>query len=184
MQRNDLLVWIDLEMTSLQDVMKDSIIEIAAVITDNSLAVVAEGPDIIIHADEAAFRNIPPDALEIHTKSGIIKESPASTVTIQDAEREVLNFIQEYSTPQSSPLCGNSIHMDRMFLRIQMPEIDSYLHYRCIDVSTLKSLAQRWKPELYEGWQNIRGEKKHRAKDDILQSIEELKFYRDKFLNV
>ncbi|MES2134985.1 MAG: oligoribonuclease [Patescibacteria group bacterium] len=184
MQRNDLLVWIDLEMTSLRDVTKDSIIEIAVVITDANLALVAEGPDIIIHAAQTAFEGIPKDALEIHTKSGIINESVASTIAIQDAEKEVLVFIEEYVSPQSSPLCGNSIHMDRMFLRIQMPTLDSYLHYRCIDVSTLKGLAERWKPEVYEGWRSARGLKKHRAKDDILQSIEELKFYRKHFLKI
>ncbi|MES2014778.1 MAG: oligoribonuclease [Patescibacteria group bacterium] len=182
MQRNDLLVWIDLEMTSLVDVRRDSIIEIAAVITDSALEMVAEGPDIIIHADRAAFNDIPEDVRVLHEKSGIIDASIQSSVSIESAEREVLSFIQAHTTPQSSPLCGNSIHMDRMFLRLQMPELDSYLHYRCIDVSTLKSLAQRWKPELYDGWQNIRGEKKHRAKDDILQSIEELKFYKKNFI--
>jgi len=182
MQRNDLLVWIDLEMTSLVDVRKDSIIEIAAVITDNDLKLVADGPDIIIHAGREAFDGIPPEVLEIHKKSGIIEDSVKSSVTLEQAEKEVLAFIEAHASPQSSPLCGNSIHMDRMFLRLQMPALDSYLHYRCIDVSTLKSLAQRWKPELYEGWQGMRGEKKHRAKDDILQSIEEMRFYRQRFL--
>ncbi len=182
MQRNDLLVWMDLEMTSLLDVRKDAIIEIAAVITDNDLNLVAEGPDIIIHAPRGAFEGIPSEVQEIHKRSGIIEDCVQSTVTAEEAEMEVLAFIEAHTTPQSSPLCGNSIHMDRMFLRLQMPVLDSYLHYRCIDVSTLKGLAQRWKPELYEKWQQIRGEKKHRAKDDILQSIEELKFYRAHFL--
>ena len=178
MPRNDLLVWMDLEMTSLVDVTKDSIIEIAVVITDNNLDIVAEGPDIIVHADATVFESIPSDVLEIHRKSGIIEASIQSTVTTEQAEKEVLAFVEAHTTPQSSPLCGNSIHMDRMFLRLHMPTLDSYLHYRCVDVSTLKGLAERWKPEVYENWRSVRGEKKHRAKDDILKSIEELKFYR------
>ena len=183
MQRNDLLVWIDLEMTAL-DVIKNSIIEIATVITDHNLEVVAEGPDIIIHAEKAAFEDIPKDALKIHEASGLIEEAPKSTVTLQEAEAKTLDFITTHVGPDSSPLCGNSIHMDRMFLRLQMPQIDSYLHYRCIDVSSLKSLAQYWQPELYEKWLNLRGEKKHRAMDDIMQSIEELRFYRKNFLKL
>lgn len=182
MQRNDLLVWMDLEMTSLVDVNKDSIIEIATVITDADLMVVSEGPDIIVHADASAFEGIPKDALDIHTKSGIINDSIRSTVSREVAEQETLAFIASYTTPQSSPLCGNSIHMDRMFLRLHMPTLDSYLHYRCIDVSTMKGLAERWQPHVYEEWQKTRGEKMHRAKDDILHSIEELKFYRTHFL--
>lgn len=184
MPRNDLLVWMDLEMTSLVDVTKDSIIEIAVVITDTNLAVVAEGPDIIIHADATVFENIPSDVLEIHKKSGIIESSISSVITTEQAEREVLAFVEAHTAPQSSPLCGNSIHMDRMFLRLHMPTLDSYLHYRCIDVSTLKGLAERWRPEVYEQWRSSRGEKKHRAKDDILKSIEELKFYREHFLKI
>lgn len=182
MQGNAPLVWIDLEMTSLEDVRKDKIIEIAVVITDNNLDLVAEGPDIIIHADAKDFEGIPADALAIHEKSGIIQDCIQSTVTAESAQKEILAFIEAHAAPQSSPLCGNSIHMDRMFLRIQMPAIDSYLHYRCIDVSTLKGLAHRWRPDVYEGWLDVRGEKKHRAKDDILQSVEELKFYRKNFL--
>lgn len=182
MQRNDLLVWMDLEMTSLVDVRKDSIIEIATVITDAALAVVAEGPDIIIHTDASAFEGIPNDVLAIHTKSGIITDSIRSTVSREEAEKETLDFIASYVTPQSSPLCGNSIHMDRMFLRLHMPTLDSYLHYRCIDVSTVKGLAERWQPTVYHEWQKTRGEKMHRAKDDILKSIEELRFYKQHFL--
>lgn len=181
MPRNDLLVWMDLEMTSLVDVNKDSIIEIATVITDADLVVVAEGPDIIIHVDASAFEGIPQDALAIHTKSGIITDSVQSTVSREVAEQETLAFIASYTTPQSSPLCGNSIHMDRMFLRLHMPTLDSYLHYRCVDVSTVKGLTERWQPQVYGEWQKTRGEKKHRAKDDILKSIEELRFYRERF---
>lgn len=183
MQRSDLLVWIDLEMTAL-DVTKDKIIEIATVITDHKLNIVAEGPDIIIHAERDAFEGIPEDALNIHKASGIIADCEKSIVTLSEAEQQTLDFIAAHATPDSSPLCGNSIHMDRMFIRLQMPKIDSYLHYRCIDVSTLKSLARYWTPDIYESWLDIRGEKKHRAMDDILQSIKELRFYRENFLKL
>lgn len=182
MQRNDLLVWMDLEMTSLVDVVHDSIIEIAVILTDSNLNLIAEGPDLIVHADKSVFSTIPSEVLALHEKSGIIEASITSSLTESEAEKEVLAFVAEYTAPQSSPLCGNSIHMDRMFLRLHMPALDSYLHYRCIDVSTLKGLAERWKPSVYEEWQTVRSEKKHRAKDDIMQSIEELKFYRTHLL--
>lgn len=178
MQRNDLLVWIDLEMTAL-DVSRDAIIEIATVITDSNLEVVAEGPDIIIHADRERFEDIPEVVKEMHTKSGVMEASIKSVISLEEAERETLEFIAIYVEKNSSPLCGNSIHMDRMFLRFHMPTLDSYLHYRCIDVSTVKGLAERWNASVYEGWKNVRGEKKHRAKDDILQSIKELKHYKN-----
>lgn len=184
MQRNDLLVWVDLEMTSLQDVLKDRITEIAVILTDPDLNVVAEGPDIVIQTDRALFDGIPDEVKEIHHKSGIVEATQKSSVTLEEAEQQVLAFLKEHVAPNSSPLCGNSIHMDRHFLRIQMPELDSYLHYRCIDVSTLKGLAQRWRPDVYEKWESSRGEKAHRAKDDILRSIEELKFYRENFLKI
>ncbi len=181
MQRNDLLVWMDLEMTSLEDTSKDSIIEIAAIITDSDLALIAEGPDIVIHADRAQFERISPEVRAIHEKSGIIEASVASVTTIAEAERAMLSFLEEHVAPDSSPLCGNSIYMDRLFIRAQMPALNRYLHYRLIDVSTIKALARRWKPSLYEEWVDARREKSHRAKDDILQSIDELRFYRERF---
>lgn len=175
MQREDLLVWMDLEMTSLMDVRKDSIIEIAAVLTDKELEVVAEGPDLVIHAERETFDAIPQNVREIHEKSGIIEEVVQSTVTEADAEKQVLAFLREYVAPQSSPLCGNSIHMDRMFLYTRMPSVHSFLHYRNIDVSTIKELAKRWAPVSFSRYKK---EGTHRAKDDILQSIDELKFWR------
>lgn len=173
--REDLLVWMDLEMTSLVDVTKDSIIEIAVVLTDKDLEVVADGPDVVIHADPSAFEMIPQNVLEIHKASGLMDASIASRVTEKEAEAEVLAFLKEHVAQGSSPLCGNSIHMDRMFLYTRMPNINSFLHYRNIDVSTLKELGRRWVPESF-GKYTKSGT--HRAKDDIMESIGELKFWR------
>lgn len=182
--RSDLWVWMDVEMTSLADVNVDQIIEIAAVITDKELNVIAEGPDIVVHADKSAFERIAPDVLALHTKSGIIDASVESSTTLAEAEAEMLAFLSKHTEKGTAPLCGNSMHMDRMFMKAQMPKVYDHLFYRNIDVSTLKELARRWKPELYEEWQNMKGEKVHRAKEDILRSIEELKFYRKKLLAI
>jgi oligoribonuclease len=178
MQRNDLLVWMDLEMTSLDDVLHDQIIEIAVVLTDKDLSIVAEGPDIVIHADASQFENINASAKELHMATGIMEESEKSITTVRQAEEQILAFLKEHVEPQTSPLCGNSIYVDRHFLRMQMPELDAYLHYRCIDVSTIKELTKRWKTDLYEAARAHKGESAHRAKDDILASISELRFYK------
>lgn len=179
MQRNDLLVWMDLEMTSLTDARVDKIVEIAVVLTDSSLEVVAEGPSIVIHAEDELFDRINEEYKQARDESGIRADSVASSVNTEEAEEAVLSFLREHVTPQSSPLCGNSIHMDRHFLRLQMPKLDAYLHYRCIDVSTIKELAKRWDPDLYETAAKQKLVQTHRAKDDILQSIDELRLYRD-----
>lgn len=181
MLRNDLLAWMDLEMTSVEDVRRDKIIEIAVVLTDANLHVIAEGPDIVIHADPDAFKGIPESAKSLHEASGILGAVAESTISQEEAERAVLEFLREHVEPQSAPLCGNSIHMDRHFLRYHMPSVDDYLFYRCIDVSTLKELARRWRPSVYEEAARRKGESAHRAKDDILASIEELRFYRGAF---
>jgi oligoribonuclease len=183
-QRDDLLVWMDLEMTSLVNVALDSITEIAVVITDKDLNIVADGPDIVIRADATRFDEIPTDVRELHEKSGILPEILASTVTEQEAQQTILAFVQQYVQPRTSPLCGNSIHMDRLFLYHRMPDLNDYLFYRNIDVSTIKELAKRFNFPLYEEAQTRRGVKSHRAKDDILRSIEELKFYRDRFFKL
>lgn len=178
MQRNDLLVWMDLEFTSLKDARTEQIIEIAVVLTDAELTVVAEGPDIVIHADPSQFENIDAGAKELHTASGIIEDAAASAVTVREAEEQVLAFLKEHVAPNTSPLCGNSIYIDRHYLRIQMPELEKYLHYRCVDVSTVKELTKRWKPDIFEAARAQKGESRHRAKDDILASISELRFYK------
>lgn len=182
-KRSDLWVWMDVEMTSLADVNVDQIIQVAAVITDNDLNVIAEGTEITIHADRSAFDRIAPEVKALHEKSGVLEASVASTVTLGEAEKELFSFISKHAEAGTAPLCGNSVHMDRMFLKAQMPSVYEYLFYRNIDVSTLKELARRWKPELYDEWQHMKGEKAHRAKEDILRSIEELKYYRAKLLN-
>lgn len=183
MQRNDLLVWMDLEMTSIVDAQVDRIIEIAIVLTDKDLNLVAEGPDLIIHADPKLFAAAPVSARELHEKNGLIPLVAASTLSLAQAEDQVLAFLQEYVEPNSAPLCGNSIHVDRHFLRLQMPRLEHYLFYRCIDVSTVKELARRWLPALYQESQDRKGDSAHRAKDDILASIRELAFYRGALFN-
>lgn len=178
MQRNDLLVWMDLEMTSIVDAHVDQIIEIAVILTDKDLNIVAEGPDLIIHADSKLFESAPASAQALHEKNGLIPLVAASTLSLSEAEDQVLAFLEQHVAPNSAPLCGNSIHMDRHFLRLQMPRVENYLFYRCIDVTTLKELARRWQPDLYQASQDRKGTSAHRAKDDILASISELAFYR------
>ncbi|MEK7530451.1 MAG: oligoribonuclease [Patescibacteria group bacterium] len=180
MRRDDLLVWMDLEMTSLVDVRVDTITEIAVIITDNNLNIVAEGPDIVIHADPARFDQIPADVRAIHDKSGIIPLVAASTVSQTEAEQQVLAFVSEYVAPVTSPLCGSSVHMDRMFLYTHMPALYAYLFHRNIDVSTMKEMIRRWRPMVYDEWGAIKGEHTHRALDDIKRSIRELQFYKSK----
>lgn len=182
MLRNDLLCWMDLEMTAL-DASRDQIIEITVLLTDANLNVVFEGPDIVIHADSKLFEGIPESARALHEKSGIMSDVAKSTVSLKEAEAQVLAFLKEHVEAQSAPLCGNSIHMDRHFLRIQMPELEDYLFYRCIDVSTVKELARRWAPNVFEEARNRKGEVEHRAMSDIRASISELAFYRGAFFS-
>ncbi len=183
MLRNDLLCWMDLEMTSLQDVQTDQIIEIAVLLTDKDLNVVAEGPDLVIHADPSQFEGIPESARALHEASGIIPEAAASTLSTREAEEKVLAFLKEHVEPGTAPLCGNSIHVDRHFLALKMPELEKYLFYRCIDVSTVKELARRWVPRVYEEARSRKGESRHRAMDDIKASLSELAFYRGAFFS-
>lgn len=178
MRRNDLLAWMDLEMTSIVDARVDQIIEAAVILTDKDLTIVAEGPDLIIHADPELFAAAPASARELHEKNGLIPLVAASTLSLREAEDQVLEFLKEHVEPNTALLCGNSIHVDRHFLRLQMPRVEEYLFYRCIDVSTVKELARRWTPALYQQSQDRKGDSAHRAKDDILASISELAFYR------
>jgi oligoribonuclease len=180
MLRDDLLVWIDLEFTSLGDPTRESIIEIATVITDQALTMVAEGPDIVVHADQSDFERISEETKAIHETSGIIPLSVESTISEREAELETLNFIKEYALPQTAPLCGSSIHVDRLFLHHRMPELDKYLYYRNIDASTVSQLARFWRPDVYDAYKKKfeTSYKSHRAKDDILFSIEKLRFFK------
>ena len=173
---NGRLVWIDCEMTGL-DLGKDKLIEIAALVTDQDLVPIGEGIDIVIHADDEALDDMPDVVTEMHAKSGLTEEVRASTVTMAEAEKLVLDFIREHvPEPRTAPLCGNSIATDRGFISRDMPELDSYLHYRMIDVSSIKELCRRWYPRVYYA-QPEKG-LAHRALADARESIRELEYYR------
>ncbi|MEU4624480.1 oligoribonuclease [Actinoplanes sp. NPDC023801] len=172
----DLLVWIDCEMTGL-DLGKDKLIEVAALVTDPELNVLGEGVDLVIHADDEALDAMPPVVRDMHAKSGLTEEVRRSAITMAEAEEAVLAYIKEYvPNPRTAPLCGNSIATDRGFLARDMPALDAHLHYRMIDVSSIKELCRRWYPRVYFG-QPAKG-LSHRALADIRESIRELEYYR------
>jgi oligoribonuclease len=171
------LVWMDLEMTGL-DHTRDRIVEIATIITDDDLAVVEEGPDLVIHAPDDVIAAMAPVVVDMHTRSGLIEAIRASTVTVEEAGAVTLEFIRRHvPDARSVPLCGNSIGTDRRFLARWLPAIEEFLHYRSVDVSSVKELVKRWYPELTPRFPHKAGT--HRALDDIRSSIEELRFYRD-----
>jgi oligoribonuclease len=172
----DELVWIDCEMTGL-DLGSDRLIEIAALVTDSDLNVLGEGVDVVIHTDDEALGGMVDVVMKMHTHSGLIEEVRASTVTLAEAEQMVLDYIRAHvKTANTAPLCGNSIATDRGFIARDMPALDEYLHYRMIDVSSIKELCRRWYPRIYFG-QPEKG-LAHRALADIHESIRELKYYR------
>jgi oligoribonuclease len=172
----DLLVWIDCEMTGL-DLGKDKLIEVAALVTDPDLNVLGEGVDLVIHADEEALDAMPPVVRDMHAKSGLTEEVRRSAITMAEAEEAVLAYVREFvPNPRTAPLCGNSIATDRGFLARDMPALDDFLHYRMIDVSSIKELCRRWYPRVYFG-QPAKG-LAHRALADIRESIRELEYYR------
>jgi oligoribonuclease len=172
----DELVWIDCEMTGL-DLGSDKLIEIAALVTDADLNILGDGVDVVIHADDGALSSMIDVVAEMHSRSGLIDEVKASTVDLAAAEAMVLDYIGNHvKQPKTAPLAGNSIATDRSFIARDMPKLDSYLHYRMIDVSSIKELCRRWYPRVYYG-QPVKG-LAHRALADIHESIRELKFYR------
>jgi oligoribonuclease len=172
----DLLVWIDCEMTGL-DLGKDALIEVAALVTDPDLNVLGEGVDVVIHADDAALDGMLEVVRDMHRKSGLTEAVRASTVTVAEAEDLIMSYITEHvRDPRNAPLCGNSIATDRGFLARDMPRLDHHLHYRMIDVSSIKELCRRWYPRVYFG-QPPKG-LAHRALADIRESIRELEYYR------
>ncbi len=172
-----MLVWMDLEMTGLEP-QRHVIVEIATLLTDDHLNVIAEGPDLVIHATPEQLAEMGPFVTEMHTKSGLLPEIVASTLTVAEAEQRTLEFLRAHiSEPRSVPLCGNSIGTDRRFLQEYMPELESFLHYRNVDVSTIKELAKRWQPDAVAAMPDK--ESKHRALDDIRESIAELVHYRE-----
>jgi oligoribonuclease len=172
------LVWLDLEMTGLNP-KRHRIIEIATVITDSDLNVIAEGPEIVIHANNTILGRMNDYVHEMHQRSGLLEKVKSSKVTIEEAEIQTLDFLNEHLDQKyRPPLCGNSIGTDRRFLDAQMTTLENRLHYRVVDVSSIKELVLRWDPDILEGMPPKL--ETHRALDDVVESIEELKFYRDK----
>ncbi|ABP53597.1 oligoribonuclease [Salinispora tropica] len=172
----DLLVWIDCEMTGL-DLGGDKLIEVAALVTDPDLNVLGEGVDVVIHADEAALDKMPEIVATMHAKSGLTEEVRRSTIGLAEAEEMVLDYITSHvKDPRTAPLCGNSIATDRGFIARDMPRLDNHLHYRMIDVSSIKELCRRWYPRVY--FSQPRKGLAHRALADVRESIRELEYYR------
>ena len=171
------LVWIDLEMTGLSP-QNDRIIEIATIVTNIHLSIVAEGPELVVHQSDERLDGMDAWNKKTHGESGLIDQVRASDIDEEEAERRTLAFLRRYATKQRSPLCGNAICQDRRFLDRYMPQVSAYLHYRHVDVSTIKELARRWRPDLTS---NQTKNSRHRAMDDIRDSIQELRVYRDSF---
>ncbi|NJD31799.1 MAG: oligoribonuclease [Gammaproteobacteria bacterium] len=176
----DNLVWIDLEMTGL-DPVRDHIIEIATVVTDSSLNIVAEGPVIAIHQAESVLAKLDEWNRTTHGASGLLDRVRASTLDAAAAEAQTLAFLAQHAEPGASPMCGNSICQDRRFLAREMPALERFFHYRNLDVSTLKELARRWAPTVLAG---VQKSATHAALDDVRESIEELAHYRRTFLRI
>jgi oligoribonuclease len=176
----DNLVWIDLEMTGL-DPLRDHVIEIATIVTDSGLNVLAEGPVIAIHQPESVLAGLDEWNRNTHGASGLLDRVRASTVTAADAEARTLAFLEQHAQAGSSPMCGNSICQDRRFLAREMPALERFFHYRNLDVSTVKELARRWAPDVLAG---VQKSSTHAALDDVRESIEELTHYRRVFFRL
>jgi len=175
-ERSDRLVWVDCEMTGLE-LGSDLLIEVAALVTDSELNVLGEGVDVVIGATHEQLANMLPVVRDMHASSGLTQEVLASTVTLQEAEQQVLAYVREHvPEPRKAPLCGNSIATDRGFLTRDMAELDNWLHYRMVDVSSIKELARRWYPRAYYAAPKKGGG--HRALADIQESVLELRYYR------
>jgi len=174
------LIWIDLEMTGL-DTNNDYIIEIATIVTDGDLNVIAEGPMIAIHQTDDILDAMDEWNTKQHGKSGLVDRIKATRVTEAEAEQETLNFLKEHVPAGVSPMCGNSICQDRRFMARIMPELEAYFHYRNLDVSTLKELARRWNPKVEKAFKK---KSSHLAMDDVKDSIRELQLYREQFIKV
>ena len=176
------LVWLDLEMTGL-DVRRHVIVEIAVLVTDASLTPLDDGIDLVVHQPPEALAEMDDFVLAMHTRSGLLPEIEASTPSLADAGAQALDYVRGHvDTPRTAPLCGNSIGVDRRFLDAYLPELEEYLHYRSIDVSTLKELCRRWAPVTYKGRPGK--QETHRALLDVHDSIAELAYYRDAFLTL
>ena len=178
MTTNTPLAWLDLEMTGL-DPRTDRILEIAVIVTDSGLNIVAEAPVIAIHQSDEVLNRMGPWCTTTHAATGLTERVRKSTLSERDAERAMLSFLQKHLKPGESPMCGNTIGQDRAFLFHYMPQLHDYFHYRNIDVSTLKELAGRWNPGALEGLQK---ESPHKALEDIRESVREMRHYREHFL--
>jgi len=174
-QDADNLIWIDLEMTGL-DPDRDLIIEIATIVTDKNLHILAEGPVFAVHQSDAALAAMDDWNQKHHGESGLIERVKNSKIDAAEAELLSIEFLQEWLPSGTSPMCGNSIGQDRRFLYRYMPKLEAFFHYRNLDVSTLKELAKRWAPHIYDGFKK---KSSHQALDDVIESIEELRYYRE-----
>jgi oligoribonuclease len=179
-QDKNALVWIDMEMSGLVP-ERDRIIEVAMVVTDAALNTIAEAPVYVIHQPDEVLDGMDAWNKSTHGKSGLIEKVRASTLADSDVEQALLAFLRQHVPPQASPLCGNTVHQDRRFMFRYMPLLEAYLHYRILDVSTLKELARRWRPQLLAG---LVKESRHEALADVHESIAELRYYRDNFLRL
>jgi oligoribonuclease len=175
-RKNDRLVWVDMEMSGLQP-ETDRILEIAMIVTDGDLNIVAEGPVLVVHQEDAVLDRMDAWNKGTHGKSGLIDKVKASTLTEADVEAECLAFLRQHVKSSISPMCGNTIHQDRRFMNRYMPKLEAYFHYRNIDVSTIKELCKRWQPEIAKGFSK---QQAHTALADIIESVEELRYYREK----
>jgi len=172
---SDRLIWIDLEMTGLNP-DQDVIIEIATIVTDKELAILAQGPVLAVHQPDAVLAEMDDWNQQHHGQSGLIDRVRTSEIDMAEAERQTLEFLKQWVPEGTSPMCGNTIGQDRRFLVRYMPKLEAFFHYRSIDVSTLKELAARWAPEIKDGFNKVSS---HRALEDIKESIDELQYYRE-----
>lgn len=180
MKNKDNLCWLDMEMTGLEP-EKDKIIEVAMIITDTNLNVLAQSEVYAIHQSDELLNGMDEWCITTHTRTGLIQRVKESTFTEAEVEQKLLDFMQQWLPEKATPMCGNTIHQDRRFMVRYMPRLEAYFHYRNLDVSTLKELARRWNPMVYKG---VTKKGSHKALDDILESIEEMRYYRNHFLRL
>lgn len=179
-QHPDNLIWLDMEMSGLLP-DSDRILELAVVVTDANLEVLAESPVFVVHQSDAVLDGMDAWNKGTHGRSGLIEKVKASTVDEQAASQQMIEFLKQYLPAGKSPMCGNSICQDRRFMARYMPELEAYFHYRNLDVSVFKELARRWKPAVYSGFKKA---SRHEALADIYESIDELKYYREHFIKL
>lgn len=178
--KSQTLIWIDMEMTGLEP-DTDHIIEIATLVTDANLNILAEGPVLAVHQSDEVLAGMDEWNQRTHGESGLVQRVRDSKIDAAEAERQTLAFLSQYADVRSSPMCGNSVHQDRRFLVRYMPQLEAFFHYRNLDVSTVKELARRWRPELLAGFKK---DSSHKALDDIRDSVNELKYYREHFFKL